>query len=218
MTFSLIGRCARTGQFGAVAAGAAMATGARVAFCAAGIGAALTQHRTDPRLGPAALALLAQGMDAEGAVRQLMDNNPEARWRQIAVLDRSGQGAVFSGARTRPEMSEAAGPNVCAIGNLLASARVPAAMRVAFDADPALPLPERLVRALEEGLAAGGDMMPLHSAHLLVVDQAPFPVIDLRIDWHDEPVTELRALWERFAPLAPVFLQRALDPDNAPFL
>ena len=218
MTFSLIGRCPRTGQLGAVVASSTMAVGARVAFCAAGVGAVLTQHRTDPRLGPAALALLRAGNGADAVVQNLTATNPAARWRQLAVLDASGAGAVFSGTRTRPEMSETAGPDICAVGNILASARVPVAMRLAFEADAALPLAERLVRALEEGLAAGGDLLPVHSAHLLVVERENFPLIDLRVDWHDEPITELRALWERFAPLAGVFLQRALDPDNAPML
>jgi len=36
----------------------------------------------------------------------------------------------------------------------------------------------------------------------------------LRVDWHDRPVAELRALWTRYAPLANEFVTRAIDPDN----
>ncbi len=54
----------------------------------------------------------------------------------------------------------------------------------------------------------------MRSAHLLVVDRDPFPLIDLRIDWHDQPIAELRALWQRYAPLAADFVLRAIDPDN----
>ncbi|WP_270938456.1 DUF1028 domain-containing protein, partial [Falsiroseomonas oryzae] len=57
MTFSLIGRCARTGQFGAAATTSSLAVGARVHAVAPGVGAVLTQHRTDPRLGPRGIAL-----------------------------------------------------------------------------------------------------------------------------------------------------------------
>ena len=56
MTFSILGRCPRTGQFGAAVATSNIAVGARVAHCAAGVGGILTQHRTDPRLGPRGLA------------------------------------------------------------------------------------------------------------------------------------------------------------------
>jgi hypothetical protein len=38
---------------------------------------------------------------------------------------------------------------------------------------------------------------------------------DLRVAWHDRPVTELRAPWTRYAPLANDFVARAIDPENA---
>ena len=216
MTFSLIGRCARTGQFGAVAATSSIAVGARVSHCAAGVGAVLTQHRTDPRLGPRGLDLLRSGCSAQQAVDALVASTPHAQWRQIAVLDRTGGPAVFSGAHTKPAMNQAAGPDVCAIGNILASGRVPPAMMQAFQASAEAPLAERLVGALEAGLAAGGEILPLRSAHLLVVEAHSFPLIDLRVDWDDAPVAALRALWTRYAPMTEDFVLRAVDPDGAP--
>lgn len=214
MTFSMIGRCPVSGQFGAVTATSNIAVGARVAHCAAGIGAVLTQHRTDPRLGSRGLALLRSGCTAQETVDALVASTPHAHWRQIAVIDSAGRSAAFSGARTRPEMSEAADENVCAIGNLLTSARVPAAMLRRFWAEENAPLTERLMCALEEGLIAGGERSPVHSAHLLVVENAPFPLVDLRVDWHEQPIAELRALWNRYAPDMGAYMLRALDPDN----
>jgi len=214
MTFSLIGRCARTGQIGAAVSTSSIAVGARVAYCAAGVGAVLTQHRTDPRLGPRGLALLRSGCSAQETLDALVASTVNAHWRQLAVLDAAGNTAPFSGNRTKPEMSSAAAQDVCAIGNILANARVPPAMLRAFQADPSMPLPERLLQALEAGLAAGGEHGPVHSAHLVVVEGESFPLIDLRVDWHDTPISELRALWERYAPQANEYLLRALDPDN----
>lgn len=214
MTFSLIGRCPRTGQIGAASTTAHIAVGARVAHCAAGIGAVLTQHRTDPRLGPRGLDLLRSGCSAQETVDALAASTPDARWRQIAALDAGGGTAAFSGDRTRPEMSEAVAENVCAIGNILANARVPAAMLRRFQADPTAPLAERLLAALEDGLAAGGQLDPVHSAHLVVVESQRFPLIDLRIDWDDRPVAALRTLWNRYAPEMGRYMLRALEPDN----
>ena len=68
--------------------------------------------------------------------------------------------------------------------------------------------------ALEEGLAAGGETTPVRSAHLLVVDTQSFPLVDLRVDWHDQPIAELRALWSRYALEMGAFVLRALDPDD----
>src|SRR5690349_11898227 len=169
MTFSLVGRCARTGQLGAAVATSSIAVGARCSYCEAGVGAVLTQHRTDPRLGPRGLDLLRSGCSAQQTLDALAASTQHAAWRQLAVLDAAGNTAAYSGSRVKPEMSAAPGQDVCAIGNILANARVPAAMLRAFQSDPAAPLAERLLHALEEGLAAGGENGPVQSAHLLVV-------------------------------------------------
>jgi len=76
MTFSLIGRCPRTGQIGAAVATSSIAVGARVAYCAAGVGAVLTQHRTDPRLGPRGIDLLRSGCSAQQTADALVASSP----------------------------------------------------------------------------------------------------------------------------------------------
>jgi len=216
MTFSLLGRCPRTGQIGVVVVSSGMAIGARASHCAAGIGAVISQHRTDPRLGPRGLDLLRAGRSAQQTIDALVASTPHIQWRQLAALDAAGTTATYSGVRTRPEMSEVAAQDSCAVGNNLVNARATPAMLLAFQSDPTAPLAERLVCAAEAGLAAGGEHTPAHSAHLLVMERHSFPLIDLRVDWHDHPVTELRALWLRFAPLMNDYLTRAIDPDNAP--
>lgn len=214
MTFSILGRCPRAGQFGAAVASSEIAAGARVAYCAAEVGAVLTQHRTDPRLGPRGLALLRSGCSAQQTLDALVASAAQPQWRQIAVLDAAGGSAAFSGARTRPEMSEAGAENAVALGNRLTTARVPPAMLVGFRSDPLAPLAERLLRALEAGMAAGGASRPVHSAHLLVVGRHGFPLVDLRVDWDEAPVAALRGLWQRYAPETGAFVLQALEPDN----
>jgi uncharacterized Ntn-hydrolase superfamily protein len=215
MTFSLIGRCPRAGQIGGVAVSSSIAIGARAIHSAAGIGAVITQHRTDPRLGSRGLDLLRAGRSAQDTIDALVAGTPQIQWRQIAALDAGGGGAFYSGVRTRPEMSEVAAQDACAVGDNLVSAMATPAMLLAFQADPTAPLAERLVCAAEAGLAAGGERAPVHSAHLLVAERHSFPLIDLRVDWHERPVVELRALWTRHAPLAHDFVTQAIDPDNA---
>ncbi|HEY2620942.1 MAG TPA: DUF1028 domain-containing protein [Acetobacteraceae bacterium] len=214
MTFSLVGRCPRTGQIGAAVTTSSIAVGARCTFCAAGIGAVLTQHRTDPRLGPRGLALLRSGCSAQETLDALVASTPHAQWRQLAVLDAAGNTAAYSGTRVKPQMSAAPAQDACAIGNILASALVPPAMLRGFQADPSAPLAERLLHALEEGLAAGGEPVPVRSAHLQVMEHESFPLIDLRVDWHDAPIAELRTLWQLYAPQSNDYRLRALDPDD----
>jgi uncharacterized Ntn-hydrolase superfamily protein len=215
MTFSLIARCARTGQFGAAATTSSLAVGARVHAVAPGLGAVLTQHRTDPRLGPRGLGLLRSGCTAEQTVAALVASTPDHGWRQLAAIDAAGRTAHFHGRHVKREFGAAHGPDVVAIGNILSSDQVPAAMVAGFLADPDLPLAERLVRGLEAGEAAGGEHGEVRSASLLVYGPHDFALVDLRADGHAQPIPALRALWEEYAPLVEAYVVRVLNPDEA---
>lgn len=215
MTFSLLGRCARTGQFGAAVSTSNLAVGSRVPFCAPGIGGVLTQHRTDPRLGPRGLALLRSGCTAQETLDALVASTPHHAWRQLAAIDAAGRTAHFHGARVKAAFGAAHGKDCVAIGNILANDGVPGAMAAAFEADAEAPLAERLLRALEAGEAAGGEHGPVLSAALLVVGQEVFPLVDLRIDGQANPIQALRALWRDYAPWVEEFVVRAVEPDRA---
>src|SRR5437588_5001080 len=103
MTFSLVGRCARTGMLGAVVTSSSIAVGSRCPFARADVGAVLTQHRTDPRLGPLALDLLARGFTAAQTKDAIIAATPHRDWRQLAIIDRGGLTASFSGAHVAGE-------------------------------------------------------------------------------------------------------------------
>ncbi|MDQ1080229.1 DUF1028 domain-containing protein [Pseudoroseomonas cervicalis] len=215
MTFSLIGRCARTGQFGAVATTSGLCIGSRVPFLAAGVGGVLTQHRTDPRLGPRGLDLLRSGCTAQETVAALTASTPHHGWRQYAAIDAAGRTAHFHGARVKPAHNAAHGTDCVAIGNILASDQVPQAMVDAFLAEPEAQLGDRLLAALEAGEAAGGEGRPLVSTVLLIVHRESFPYADLRIDSDPAPIAALRRLWAAYKPNLDEYVLRAVDPDTA---
>ncbi len=215
MTFSLIGRCPKTGQFGAAVTTSSIGVGARVPFVMPGVGAVLTQHRTDPRLGPRGLALLQSGCSAQETIDGLVASTPDHRWRQIAVLDTEGRTAHFHGSVVKPALNAAHGEAVVAIGNILANDRVPAAMVAAYLQAADEPLAERLLRGLEAGEAAGGENGNVWSAALLVAEREVFPLVDLRVDRLENAVAGLRVLWDAYAPMTREFVIRAIDPDRA---
>lgn len=215
MTFSLVGRCPRTGMLGAVVTTSAISVGARCQHARAGVGAALTQHRTDPRLGPLALDLLAKGMAAGEAMQAVVAATPHRHWRQLALIDAAGRTAVYSGANVRGERGEAQGKDCAAIANIVRSASLPDAMVAAFEKSPDLPLARRLLDALEAGEAAGGEKQPVVSAALLVVHRESFPYVDLRVDDHARPIAELGRLWSIYEPEADAYVVRAVDPEQA---
>jgi uncharacterized Ntn-hydrolase superfamily protein len=216
MTFSIAGRCARTGMLGAVVTTSAMAVGSRCAWAQPNVGAVLTQHRTDPRLGRKILDRLEHGASPEAAIHELEQTEPNLAWRQLAVVGADGRGAVFSGAKITSVHNARIGRDCAAAGNILRNATVVDAMVSSFEQGEDQPLAERLMRAIEAGAAAGGELKQLKSAALLVVHRQSFPFVDLRVDLSAQPLVELRFLWELYQPMAEAYVVRAVDPDNAP--
>lgn len=221
MTFSLVGRCARTGMLGIAVASSSMAVGARCAYARAGVGAVASQNLTDPRLGPRILDMLTNRKTPTDAIETVLaeggDREHEAlAYRQLAVIDSAGRTATHSGGRTLPFYAQATGTDVAAAGNLLSNPDVPAAMVAAFTEQVEQHLGKRLAAGLAAGLHAGGEGEPVHSAALLVVDRVPWPIADLRVDWHDDPISELTRVLHRWLPQVDDYLRRALEPWSAP--
>ena len=192
MTFSLLGRCARSGHLGVVVTSSSPCVASRCAWARAGAGAVASQNVTDPALGDLGLALLARGLGAARVLDLLVRAGDYPDYRQIAVLDARGASAHHSGARTLGMHAAAKGRDCVAAGNLLASQGAPLAMCEAFASDPGAHLVERLLAALEAGEQAGGEEGPVRSAGLKMVDSLVWPTVDLRVDWHQEPIAELR--------------------------
>ena len=216
MTLSIAGRCAQSGQLGVAISSSSPAVAARCAWARAGVGAACTQNITDPRLGTVLLDFMADGHSASEAMAAIIRTEPLIAWRQLTAIDLNGGSATWSGERTLGVHATVEGPDCVAAGNLLAASGVPMAMVGAFAAAAGEELGDRLMAALSEGLRAGGEAAPVHSAGLLIVSDVAWPVTDLRVDWSDGPVAELNALWRLWRPQADAYRLRALDPAAAP--
>ena len=217
MTFSIAGRCVRTGMVGVAITTSSIAVGARCPHVRAGAGAVATQNVTDPSYGPRILDMLSAGLDAKAALASALSGQRFTEHRQITVVDSQGRTAGHSGARMLGTHGVTAGNSCIGAGNLLKSKAIPAAMTAAFERGETLHLAERLLRALEAGRDAGGEEGPTHSAALLVAHDLPFPLVDLRCDWDDaDPVAGLRRLWTSYEPQMVAYRTRAINPEAAP--
>jgi len=215
MTFAIAALDRQTGALGCAVTSSSICVASRCAFARAGVGAALSQNVTDPRLGQRALELMATGLPAGDALARITAEADDLAWRQLALVDHAGGLAWHSGAKALGRHAAAEGPACIALGNLLADPGVPAAMIGAFES-ASDHLAGRLITALEAGLAAGGEDGPVRSAGVLVADRQAWPVVDLRVDWQEQPIAALRALWTAYAPQLEAYVTRALDPDAAP--
>lgn len=217
MTFSIVGRGPRSGSFGVAITTSSICVGARCPHARAGAGAVATQNITDPALGPLLLDELEAGFEAEEALEHVVRGQRNMDYRQLTVVDNQGRTASYTGGNILGVNAVSAGTNCFAAGNLLADAGVPAAMTEAFALNEEAHLADRLLLSLEAGLKAGGEEGTVHSAALLVVHQHSFPLVDLRVDWHDsDPVGQLRGLWTAYEPQMVDYLNRAVDPSLAP--
>ena len=215
MTFSIAARCPETGAFGIAITTASLCVGARCPFVRGKVGAVLTQNRTDPRLGPRGLDLLEQGATASQALEELVRTGHVIGWRQLAIVDNAGRVAHFNGGSIVSKHGGYEGNQCVSIGNLLVSDTLPKAMVDGFGARPQATFTDRLIDALEAGLAAGGEINPVRSVAVLVANEFDFPHINLRIDNADEPVAKVRELWRAYEPEVDNFMLRVTDPDAA---
>ncbi|MDA3857668.1 MAG: DUF1028 domain-containing protein [Roseovarius sp.] len=203
-TFSIVGRCARSGELGCAVASAVPAVGAICIYLQSGVGAVSTQSWVNPYLAIAVLDRLSAGEATESALNSVLSDDDAASMRQIGVIGISGPGAAWTGSGCTDWGGDRTGPDHAVQGNMLTGPEVISAMSHAFDADPGLPLEERLLCALEAAQAAGGDKRGRQSAALAVIGEELYRRVDLRVDEHPNPVAELRRVFTvASAQLAP---------------
>jgi len=220
MTFSIIGRCETSGKIGIAISSSSIAVGARCPWLRAGVGAVSTQNITLPAYGPQLLDLMAQGMSPEAALAQATDAEAHSAYRQITLMNRQGETAVFSGTQTLGIYNTARGRQCVAAGNMLKSERVIAVMPAAFEQSSGH-LADRLLAAMQAALKEGGEAGPVHSAALAIIDGSSpsinWPIVDLRVDWADyDPIGVLVGLWQAYQPQMDDYIARALEPASAP--
>ena len=216
MTFSLVARCAETGMFGVAVSSSSPAVAARCAYAEAAVGAVASQNVTDPRLGIRGLDLLRSGANAEEAIAIIRRTAPHIDYRQVLIVDCHGGTAIHSGGNALGIWSEAKATDVASGGNLLANAQVPQAIVDGFLASQGH-IGDRLLAAMQSGLAAGGEAGPVHSAGMKIVDNVAWPIVDLRCDWTEDcPIAAIEAAWRIYKPQIKDYVQRANNPTEAP--
>ena len=203
MTWSILARDA-DGRFGVAIASRFFAVGALCVHTRRGVGALATQALMNPLYGPAGIDALAAGRTPAEVVADLTAADAGRAQRQLHVIGACGSPAVHTGSSCVEWCGHHVGEDFSVAGNMLAGAQVVDATAQAFAASAGAPLAERLLAALAAGEAAGGDKRGKQSAALRIQGDEDRLELDLRVDDHAEPVTELRRLYavslERFQP------------------
>jgi len=200
-TFSLVARCSRTNEVGVCVATAIPAVGSVVPYAEAGVGAIATQALTNVIYGIRGLELLRSGLSPQEALERMLREDPERESRQVIMIDVHGRTTAFTGKANLEWKGHLIGENYVVAGNMLVSAQVIQAMAEAFETSGG-ELEERLLNALEAGQKAGGDKRGKRSAAVLVMKRPEYrgirPFIDLRVEYDEDPVKELRRIFEAY--------------------
>jgi uncharacterized Ntn-hydrolase superfamily protein len=198
-TFSIIARDPGTGEMGFAFQSKAFAGGNRIADAQGGFAVIAHQAVSDPMYGVVGLQLLHAGMTPQDALDEMVRGDQGRDRRQVAILDIQGRTAAWTGPNCDDWKGHHCGTNYCAEGNTLAGPQVLDAMVKTFEGSKE-PLAEKLLAALDAAQAAGGDIRGTQSAALLIVKPlagaAGFSdrAIDIRVDDHKQPLTELGRL------------------------
>ena len=217
MTWSIAAHDPADGSFAVAIATRAFAVGASCPFVRAGVGAGSTQSFTNRYLGPAALDALARGLSPAAALESALAGDAGRGVRQVHVVDRHGRTAAWTGENCVAWCGSLAAPGVSVAGNMLAGEPTVSATLATWLARPELPVPERLMAAMEAGEAAGGDRRGRQSAAMVMTTTEDFPDLDLRVDDHPQPLAELRRLleiWRRERAPGLAFAPRKADPSG----
>ena len=221
MTYTIIARCPRTGQFGLATASYSVAIGL---YCDGAIrsntGVTVTQGFPYPRNNRLAINLLAQGFTAQHALKQLAGSDPHFDYRQIGIVDRNANVVAHSGTKIGGWCGHRIGEGYVALGSTLTGQKVVDAIASRFAADAKADLVDRLLSALEAGRDAGGikganGRLPERSVALVIYSKHDFNDIDIRVDLHDKAVDELRRIYVDYKPSIAYYDERARNPRNA---
>jgi len=195
LTISILAIDEKTGRMGGAAATGSLCVGGWVLRGAPESGLSASQGTSPSTLwGERVLAQMAAGIGARSAVEAVTGADRGRAHRQLAALSPTGETAAFTGTGSVAHAGSAESPGVVVAGNMLAGAEVIAATLEMFRATATLPLPERLLAALDAAAAAGGDARGLASAALLVVGRDIAP-LTLRIDHSAQPLAALADLY-----------------------
>lgn len=195
MTWSILAHDRKTGAFGVAVTTCAFAVGAFCPHVLSGKGALSTQATTNPLFGMDGLAFLSQGLSAREAMEKLIAGDPGQSRRQLHILDAEDRIAQHTGADCVVWAGGVQGPGVSVAGNMLTGPQVVQATLEKFLATESLPLGERFLAALDAGQSVGGDKRGKQSAAMKILLDQPYPLIDIRVDDHPEPLVELRRLY-----------------------
>ena len=201
MTYSIVVYDSSRKLFAVGVVSGSLAVGSRVPWARAGVAAVATQAYTNPVLGKKVIEYVSKGMGVGEAVKLALSEDSSPQLRQLVAVDSTGKTVAYSGSEILTPYEAVTKEGYACAGNLLRSTEVVREVCRVFEGSTGN-LSSRIISALEAGHEAGGDRRGDRSAAILIVGEHPefgidFDVLlNLRVDYSEDPLTELRKLYD----------------------
>lgn len=199
-TFSLVALDAASGYLGAAVASRYFAVGSVVPHIWQGIGAVNTQHYHSHKLALSLLSAMHDSASPQAALDAELARDDQPELRQVLIIDSGGRKAAWTGPGCTQPCGHIIGETCVAAGNTLAGTEVVEAMVRVMDSYDEMPFVRRMIHALSEAQARGGDNRGKQAAAVIAapageeVWEPDYP--DLRVDDSEDPLAELMRLYE----------------------
>ncbi len=200
-TFSLVARDPKTGLL-AVAGGTNWFNYGRwVPHIAAGFGALATQAETNMYYAQEGIKALQEDNLAEQVVDQMLEKDPDPNGvYQLLVIDNYGNTDCYTGENCHNYAGSICEENLAVAGNTLVDDQTLITVINSYKTSK-LSFPHKIIKALQEGQKAGGDLRGMKSASLKIAKGESSGkywndvIYDLRVDENSDPLKELERLY-----------------------
>jgi uncharacterized Ntn-hydrolase superfamily protein len=219
-TFSLVARDPDTGHLAVAGTSNGFAYGSIVPHIEAGVGAIATQAAVNLNYAAEGMLELRERRSAPDTMVHLLKDDPDPNGKyQLIILDNEGNTACHTGQSTYDYKGHISKKNLALAGNTLVGEETLNAIVSSFESSDS-PFALRVIKALQAGHEAGGDIRGSKSAAIKIVRGERTDkfwegvLLDLRTDDNENPLVKLENLY--ILSEANRYVNKGWDTSSAP--
>ncbi|KJR43477.1 protein of unknown function DUF1028 [Candidatus Magnetoovum chiemensis] len=198
-SYSILAKDKDTEHIGALIVSHYFSVGSIALYAKSGVGIVITQSFPDDLYGANGLDMMRSGVNAKEALTRLLSKDRHSQYRQVAMMDASGEIAVHTGKLCVSEAGHEIGDGYAVCANMMMNKSIWNDMGIAYKTASG-DLTDRLVSAIDTGNKRSEEVRMGSSAAFIVISAKSSgniledKIFDLRVDDNSAPLKELKRL------------------------